>query len=116
MTHLLETILFSFIFHLNVFNIICVVFLKKYAIDLIFKCFPYLTLHTNIFIKILNTCILYIYFTSSLGIFLEIRVLFLKSLTTLFYTIIKYKRMHSGKKSELPKTFYVTYYKSMLPK
>lgn len=23
--------------------------------------------------------------------------------------------MHSGKKSELPKTFYVTYYKSMLP-
>jgi len=62
MTHLIEMILFYFIFHLNVFNIICVVFLKKYAIDLIFKCFTYLTLHilyrylqpihTNIFINI----------------------------------------------------------------
>lgn len=43
MTYLLEILLFdlfSIIIHLNVFNIICVVFLKKYAIDLIFQFFP----------------------------------------------------------------------------
>jgi len=43
MTYLLEILLFdlfSIIVHLNVFNIICAVFLKKYAIDLIFKFFP----------------------------------------------------------------------------
>lgn len=46
MIYLLEILdilcFFSIIIHLNVFNIICVVFLKKYTIDLIFQFFSIL--------------------------------------------------------------------------